>query len=80
MLMEFRHHRAPRKARLEPELDQDAAGIGRELNAGAGFFQLLGLLQHDDAKAFFGERQRGRQSSDAGTSHEDGARYGHGGL
>ena len=73
-----RHHRAPGKARLEPEIDQDAAGIGRELQAGAGFFQLLGLLQHDDAEAFFGERQGGRQSPDAGTSHEDGARYGHG--
>ena len=34
----------------EAELDQDARGIGRELDAGAGFFEPLGLLQHDDAE------------------------------
>ena len=56
------------------ELDQDAAGIGRKLQAGAGFLQPLGLLQHDDAKALCRERQRGRQSPDPGTSDDDGAR------
>ena len=74
----FRHHRAPAEPRFKPELDQDAAGIGRKLQAGAGFLQLLGLLQHDDAKALLGKRQRGGQSPDAGTSDEDGARHGHG--
>ena len=53
------------------------AGIGGELQAGAGLFQPLGLLQHDDAKAARGERQRRRQSSDPGTSDEDGARRRH---
>ena len=63
-----------REPRLQAELDQDAAGIGRELQAGAGFLQPLGLFQHDDAKALCGERQRRRQSPDPGTSDDDGAR------
>ena len=58
---------------LHAEIDQDAAGIGRELQAGADFLEPLGLLQDDDAKTFCGERQRGRQSPDPGTSDEDGA-------
>ena len=49
-------HRARRKPRLQAEVDQDAAGIGRELQAGAGFLQPFGLLQDDDAKALRGER------------------------
>ena len=55
------------------EFDQHAAGVGRELQAGADFLEPLGLLEHDDAKALCGQRKRGRQSSDAGTSDEDGA-------
>ena len=71
-------HGARRKPRLQAEFDQDAAGIGRKLQAGAGFFQPLGLFQHDDAKALRRKRQRRRQSSDPGTSDDDGARDGHG--
>ena len=69
--------RARRKPRLQAEVDQDAAGIGRELQAGAGFLQPFGLFQNDDAKALCRKRQRGRQSPDPGTSDEDGARRRH---
>jgi hypothetical protein len=44
-------HGARRKPRLQAEFDQDAAGVGRKLQAGAGFLEPLGLLQNDDAKA-----------------------------
>ena len=33
--------------------------------------ETFGLLQNDDAKALRGQRQRRRQSSDAGTGDED---------
>ena len=59
--------------RLQSEVDQHAAGVGRELQAGADFLEPLGFLQNDDAKALCRERKRRRQSSDAGTSDEDGA-------
>ena len=62
----------------EAELDQGAGGIGRELDAGAGLFQPLGLLQHDDAKAVAGERQRRGEASDAGACDDDGAGRGQG--
>ena len=70
-------HRARGEPRLQAEFDQHAAGIGRKLQAGAGFLQPFGLLQHDDAKALRGERQRRRQSPDPGTSDDDGARGSH---
>jgi hypothetical protein len=70
-------HRARRKPRLQAEVDQDPAGVGRKLQAGAGFLQPFGLLQNDDAKAFGGERKRCRQSPDPGTSNDDGARGSH---
>ena len=44
-------HGARGKPRLQPELDQDAAGVGRKLQAGAGFFEPFGFFQNDDAKA-----------------------------
>jgi len=65
--------RAMPKPWLQSELDQHAAGIGRELQAGAGFLEAVGLLKNDDAKALSRQRQRSRQSSDPGTSDEDGA-------
>ena len=61
------------KGVLHAEIAEHAAGIGRELQAGADFLEPLGLLQDDDAKAFCRKRQRGRQSPDPGTSDEDGA-------
>jgi hypothetical protein len=52
---------------------QHAAGIGGELQAGAGFLEAFGLFENDDAKTLSRERKRRRQSSDPGTSDEDGA-------
>ncbi len=49
-------HRARRKPRPQAEVDQDPAGVGRKLQAGAGFLQPFRLLQNDDAKAFRRER------------------------
>jgi len=63
---------------LQAEFDQNTAGVGRKLQAGAGFFQPLGLFQQDDAKALCRKRQRRRQSPDPGTCDDDGPRRGHG--
>ena len=63
--------------RLQAEFDQDAAGVGRKLQAGAGFLQPFGLFQDDDAKAPGCERKRRGQSPDPGTSNDDGARDRH---
>ena len=63
--------------RLQAEFDQDAAGVGRKLQAGTGFLQPFGLFQNDDAKAASRERKRRGQSSDPGTSNDDGARDRH---
>jgi len=67
----FRGDGAPGEGVPHVEIDQDAAGIGRELQPGADFLEPFGLLQDDDAKTFCRERQRGRQSPDPGTSDED---------
>ncbi len=56
---------------MRPSLDKHAAGIGGELQSGADFLEALGLFQYDDAEAASGERQRGRQSTDAGTGDDD---------
>ncbi len=61
------------KPRLQPELDQHATGIGRELQAGASFLEAFGFFEKDDAKAPARKREGGGQSSDPGTSDEDGA-------
>ena len=58
----------------EPERDQDARRIGRELNAGAGFFQALRLIEHGDAETTLGDRQGGRQPADPRAGNDDGAR------
>ena len=63
---------------MQPELDEDAAGVGRELQAGADFLEALGLLQHDNPEALRGKRQGSRQASDPGPGDEDGARNSHG--
>ena len=62
----------------EPRSIRHARGIGRKLDAGAGFLKPLGLFQHDDAKAVARQRQRGRQSADAGAGDDDAARGRHG--
>ena len=80
------HDRRPPPARprrrcsrsLEPERDQHARRIGRELDAGAGLFQPLGLLEHDDAEAALRQRQRRGQPADPGAGDDDGARGRHG--
>ena len=59
---------------LKPEINQNARGIGRELEAGAGFLEPLGLFQYDDAKTVARERERGGQSADAGAGNDDHAR------
>ena len=69
----LRRDRAGSEPLPQSQRHQHAAGIGRQLQAGADLLQPLGLLENDDAKPLCGERQRGRQSSDPGTSDEDGA-------
>jgi len=64
-------HGAGGEARFEAEIDQHAAGIGRQLQAGAGLFKPLGLLENDDAKSLRSQRQRRRQSPDPGSGDED---------
>ena len=59
------------QSRFEPETDQHAACIGRQLQSGAGFLEALGALQNDDAKALSRQRQRRRQSSDSGAGDQD---------
>ena len=63
--------------RLQPEIDQHTAGIGRELQAGAGFFQPFGLFKDNDTKSPGCQRQRRRQSSDPGARDKNRARRGH---
>jgi len=58
----------------QSEIDQRARGIGRELDAGAGLLEPLGLLQDGDAKAVARERQRGGETANAGPGDNDGAR------
>jgi hypothetical protein len=60
------------------EIDQRARRIGRELDAGAGLFKPLGLLQHDRAKTIARERQRRGEAGDAGACDNDGAGGGQG--
>ena len=57
----------------EAEIDQEARGIGRELDAGAGFLEPLGLLQNDNAEAASRQRQRGGEPADAGAGNDDDA-------
>ncbi len=61
------------KPGLQAKLDQHAARIGRELDAGTGFLQPLGLLKDNDAKTLSRQRKRRRQPPDPGTSDDDGA-------
>ena len=67
----------PGQSRLQSERDQNAAGIGRELHAGARFLKPLSFLQDYYSEAFRRERERGRQPPDSGAGDEDGARRRH---
>ncbi|MNS80629.1 hypothetical protein D3C72_1143180 [compost metagenome] len=51
-------------------------GVGPQLDAGADFADMRGLLQQLHGDALPGQRQRGRQPADAATDHDDGARGG----
>lgn len=57
----------------EPEIEQQARGIGRELNAGAGLLEPLGLLQNDDTETASRQRQCRSQTADAGAGNDDDA-------
>jgi hypothetical protein len=62
----------------EAERDEDAGGIGGELDAGAGLFQPFGRFVDGNAEVVLGERQRRREPADTGAGDDDGARGGHG--
>jgi hypothetical protein len=68
-----RNHMRPQML-LKPEADQRARRIGGELDAGAGFFQALGLFKHDNTEAAARKRQGCGQPTDAGASDNDRAR------
>ena len=55
----------------QPQRDQDAASVRRELNAGSGLFKFSGLFVDGHANAGARKRQRGRQSGDAGSGDDD---------
>src|SRR3954454_1590270 len=65
------------KARLQSEFGQHAAGIRREVAAGADLFKSVGFLKNDDPKTSCRECQGRRQSPDPGTGDEDGTRRRH---
>ncbi len=54
------------QSRLQPEINQHAAGIGRELQSSASLFKPFGLFKDNDTKPAGCQRQRCRQSSDPG--------------
>ena len=67
----FRLDRGLGDARIQSEFSQHAAGVGRNLDAGAGFAQPIGTLGDDDAKSGGGERQRGGEAADASADNDD---------
>ena len=68
--------RPPSSRRRSPsaKADQNAGRVRGELDAGAGFFRPLGLIEHDGAKPALGECQCRGQSADPGSGNDDGAR------
>ncbi len=72
-----RDHMRPQPL-ADAEIDQDARGVGRELDAGAGFRKPLGLFQHDDAEAIARKCKRRRKPANAGACDYDAARGRHG--
>ena len=63
------------QGRPEAEIDEDAAGVRRELQAGSGLVQRRAALQHHRRAAAPGERERGRQPADAGADDRDRTRH-----
>ena len=72
-----RRDRVRLQPRLEPERRKNRHGIGRELDASAGFLQPRRLFEQGDAESTFGERKAGGQSADPGPGHDDIARGRH---
>jgi len=68
----------PPQSLAETEIDQGARGVGRELDAGAGFFKPLRLLQDDDAETAARQRQRGGEPANTGAGDDNDAQGGHG--
>ena len=71
----LRHHLA--HGRAEAQRDQDARAIRSELDAGADFAQLVGLLEHLDVEAALQQRQRRGQAAEAGAGDQDARLVGH---
>jgi hypothetical protein len=67
---------APQRV-AEPERDQDAGGIGRELDAGADLFELRRLIEDRDAETALRQRQSRREAADTRAGDHHG---GHGGI
>ena len=63
--------------RAEAEGEQNARGIGRKLQARAGLFQTLHLVEHGYGESSLRERQRRRQAADARAGDDDPARGRH---
>ena len=63
-----------RRRSARPRSIRMSRGVGRELNAGAGFLEPLGLFQHDDAKPVVRKRKSGGQAADPGPGNDDSAR------
>nr|WP_245294071.1 hypothetical protein [Methylobrevis pamukkalensis] len=67
-----------RKRVTKAEVDQDARGVGRDLDAGADRGQARRLFDDFAGDAEPGERQRERQPGDAGADDQHGTGGGHG--
>ena len=67
----LRRHDGGRQLFAQAERDQHAGGVGRELDSGAGLFELGGLFEHGCAQAGARQRQRRRQPRDAGAGDDD---------
>ena len=76
----LRGHDMRREGVAQAERDEHAAGIGRQLQAGAGLFQLFRLFQDRDAQAPAHHGQCRGQPADAGTDDHDMASRRLGGL
>jgi hypothetical protein len=57
--------------RAEAEIDEDAARVGRELNAGAGLAEARPALDYRDVAPAGAQRQRRRETADAGADDSD---------
>jgi hypothetical protein len=74
----FRNDDLRRQPLAKAEPEEDAGGIGGELDTGAGLLKPRRRLQQGDAEVALRQGQRRRQPANAGASDHDGARGGHG--